>query len=438
MLLIYVGQADFGIARAATQRIAALGRGRAEDQIATAWTALAASAFMGLVLAVVTYVLATLYFAGPLEVSEEVRTELLASAVIMGGCTFVVTIFAAMYGCLAGRAMFGYSTLGSFVGNSASQLLPLACALFWTIDLYYLLLATLLARFLGTLPAAYGLWKEMLRGHRVKIARDALRELVGFGKWVMALSVTRPAMVMADRALIGAQLGAIAVTAYAVPFQIASRLQMIPRAVLIVLFPKMAELGPEQSRAAARGYLLLFATGFAPILIGLSCMVEPLLNLWLGNELDERSVLLARILLLGFWFASLSGVMQNFTMARGDSRYVAVLYVLEVVPYLAVLYVAMAQFGLPGAALAFSARYAVEFIIIGFRENMIDWRFVGQIAASLGALVASVALHEILYGWIASLAAATILGGIAAANAFVLLPKDFWQRLFQNFRRSER
>ncbi len=429
LILIYVGKADFGVARAATQRIAANRKAGTEAQAQIAATAVVMSFVMSALLGLGSFGAAHWYFAGPLDISETVRAELLSGAWIIGVSTFVVSFFAVVYGCLVGREEFGATSMSTLIGNSASQILPLLVAVFFSIDLYWLLAATLVARLLGALPGCRVFWRDFMRHQASRPSRFEMSQLLTYGKWVMVLSIVRPIMAMADRLLIGVQLGALAVTAYTVPFQIATRLQLIPLSVLLVLFPRLAALEPEEARRQAITFLVVFANIFAPLIVGGICLAEPLLRLWLGSALDEQSILLARIILAGVWVSGIAGVANNYTMARGDSRYAAMLRLYEFPFYLGGLYLAAEWFGLPGVAVAFVLLQVADLFFLAGRERLIGTEILLRTLASVITITIPIFLHPYLSGWTASIGAAALLCPLAAANAWIFAPPAHRARL---------
>jgi O-antigen/teichoic acid export membrane protein len=72
---------------------------------------------------------------------------------------------------------------------------------------------------------------------------------LSFGGWLTVTNIVGPLMTYMDRFFIGAMLGLSAVTYYVTPYEVLSRLQMLPQAIMGVLFPAMAAAhGGDQQR----------------------------------------------------------------------------------------------------------------------------------------------------------------------------------------------
>ena len=434
LILTYIGRADFGVARAATQRIAACARVDEDAIPRIAATAIVLGTLMSAILGLASYAAAHWYFSGPLDMSATVRAELVSGSWLIGMCTLVVSLFAVIYGCLVGREMFNATAMSTLLVNTGSLLLPLGVAVFFTIDLYWLLVATLAARVLGALPASALFWRMFMTAPTARPSIEEAKRLLHYGKWVMVMSIARPIMLMTDRIMIGAQIGAIAVAAYAMPFQIASRLQLIPQSVLLVLFPRMAADDHAQARQRTQEYMVVFANFFAPIMVGGICMAEPLMRIWLGSDLDERSVLLARLVLAGCWISGMAGVANNFVMARGDSRFAAVLRLVQLPVYVGAMYLAAEYSGLYAVAIVFGLLQVWDLVSLSRPDRLIDLGVLKKTALSVVTVFVPILLHGVLYGWIASMLAAFVFCGVCVLNAYVFTPAEQQAVLLQRLR----
>jgi len=390
LVLGYFGAADFGLGRAIMQRVAAM-RGQASAAMArSVWTALVSMSLFGVLGAFILYLFANWYFAGPFKVEEGLRYEITASVWILALCNPLVAINGVLSGALMGLERFKLVSISTAIANSSLLLFPLATAYFITIDLSALVLSALLARLLGTVILSFGLWRTFLKGQPVTFSLSEMRHLASFGAWVMVTALVGPLMVFADRFLIGVLQDAVAVAAYAIPFQIASRTVMIPIAIAQALFPRFASEGAEASKERCRQFTIFIGLLFAPIIVVLICLAEPLLGLWLGVELDPRSVLVAHVLLAGFWTNALATIPFGYIQARGDPRFTALLHVAELPIYALLLLGLGLNFGLAGFALAFSLRCTIDCIALLWRADAMGvqtWaRLAGPIATILLAL----------------------------------------------------
>lgn len=427
LILVFAGQADFGLGYAITQRIAG-GQDGAPPDIAVTGFVLALGA--GLLTGLAGALLAYLFFAHGMALSPALQAEVLPAVWMIGAATLCVTLFGWAIGCLAGEERFGAVSLHTLVTNSALQLLPLAAAFLFAPDLGTLLGATLLARLAGLVLATLSVWRAMLRESGGSFSRAVAAKLLDFGRWIMLSTITRPVITMADRFLIGVQLGAVAVAAYSVPYQIASRTQLVPQAVIRVLFPRFSALSPEDALATARKAVVMLANISAPFMLVLICLADPLLRAWLGSELDERSILLARVLLAAFWLSGVSVLAATFIQARGEPRFTALWHLVQVPLFVGALYFVAPVWGLAGFALVFLLRTVIDAGVLMAKAGLATAPVLLRLAPPAFAIAAAMAAHSLLTGWQISLAAAAIGGAGSAVIAHFASPRDYRDRLY--------
>lgn len=429
LLLAYFGQADFGIGRSVTHRISAKVRGDPDRLAQVVWSALAMILLVSAVLALVVYLVARWYFGGPFDVAESLRGEMLGSVWILALCAPVVAVSGVFWGVLAGLERFALIGIGNFTSTLALQVVPLLVAITFGPHLPYLVLASLGSRMLMLVILGAGAWFWTLRGRPVKANREEMRHLGGFGAWVMITSLAGPMMFYTDRFVIGSMLGAAAVAAYAIPAIITGRAQMIPTMIAQALFPRFAAEDPEASRARCADYIVFMGQFFAVIVIGVICLAAPLLEAWLGAQLDRRSIAVGQIIMVGWWFNAMGQVAFAYLQARGNPRYTALLNLVEMPAYFGALLLFGWLWGLTGIVVAFSLRCLLDAAALLWRAGMIDRSLLARLAGPALLIAIALGAGPELRGWPIPLAAATAL--CAAAVGFLLLqmPPDLRLRV---------
>ena len=422
LLLGYFGAADFGIGRAITQRIAVVCDAGKSAQADAVWSALISiAAFSGLA-ALVIFVFANWYFASAFQVDETLRSEILSAIWVLALCNPVVAINGVLAGALMGLERFRMVALSNVIANSGLLIFPLAVAYFVSVDLTLLIASALAARLLGLLILGTGVWQAILRGQRIGFSRDEFKRLANFGAWVMVSSLIGPLMIYADRFLIGVVLDAVAVAAYTIPFQVAYRTLLLPNAVSQALFPRLA--AEELDIARLRGSEFAAFTGqiFAPLLIGLLCLAQPLMELWLGSLLDPRSVLIGQLLLLGCWANAIALFPLSFLQARGLPRFTAMLHVCELPFYLVLLWVLGAQFGLYGFAAAFGLRCLADCIVLLIKAQMPMGPLLKRLFVPALLLICALLAGVLLESTASQIAAAMVLTSAAVLVGALQMP----------------
>lgn len=427
VLLGYFGQADFGIGRAITQRIASCGHAAPQHHAEIVWSGLLAISAFGVLGALLIYLGGQWFFGSVFKVEAGLRLELVGSLWMLALCNPVVALTGVASGSLMGIERFKLVSLSNLVGNTALQLVPLLAACYVDNHLGTLISASLLARGIALAMMMVAVWKRFLKGQVVTVSAAETRRLISFGKWVMVSAFVGPLMIFADRFVIGAVLGAVSVAAYAIPFQIASRTMVLPAAVTQVLFPRFTLDGAEQSKERAADATIAVGLIFAPVILVLMIMAEPLLQIWLGSGLDPRSVSVAQIVLAGFWVNGIANVPYALIQAQGKPRFTALLHVAELPFYMAALYLLGSHWGLSGLAFAFSLRCLVDMLVLIKAGYCWNTALLGRLSIPALAISLVLSMSDHLHDWRSTIPTAVVTSILAFAYAAKYIPRRMTQ-----------
>lgn len=423
LVLIYSAHILDGLGTAITHGVA-----RAGSDLQTArdtmFTGLATALVVSPIAAVIASIVAFVFFDQFFDVSEMVRHELIASIWLIAASSFVSGLSRATYGALIGKERFPSASIAMMVANGGLPLLALLFSYNFGVSMVVLLWASFTAYSLGLLLLFLDLWRSQLRGFRAHFYRDRSKALLQFGFWIIATAIVAPLLLTMDRMVIGAQLGAVAVAAYTIPFQIISRLQLIPQSLVKVLFPRFAVSEGEVARKMALYYSILMSACFAPIIVGLIFMMGPLLHLWLGAELDPRSVGIGIWLLCAFYLSAIGQTLAVFLQSQERGDLFAKFQLAIIFPYLVLLLYCATTYGLLGVVGAFLLRRTVEALFLvansGFGSRVF---WVTQIPAAIGLCVA-VAAVDFLAEPEFKLLAALITASLTLLGAVLIAPKE--------------
>jgi len=182
--------------------------------------------------------------------------------------------------------------------------LPLLVAWLVGPSLGLLLAAALAAR----LITIFVLWRScerlLTRDCRPRFDRGEARTLLGYGGWVTLTAMFGPVLVILDRFIIGAVLGAVAVTIYTVPFQLAQRFSILPGALVGALFPRLPTASEsERANLTDKATRVLLSALTPPIFVAI-LLIAPFFHLWIGSRIGSQSAAVGVPILLGFWISS--------------------------------------------------------------------------------------------------------------------------------------
>ncbi|WP_340588367.1 flippase [Erythrobacter alti] len=429
VLLGYFGAADFGIGRAITQRISTLRQADTQERVNAVWSALTVMVGFGVIITAVVYFFAKWYFAGPFDVDSEIRREAGSAVLTLALCTPVVAIGGVLSGSLMGLERFRAVSFATLIGNLGVLLLPLAASYLISVEISVLVLASLLARLVGVIVLAINVWATFFRTSLPSFSRADVKALFNFGGWVMVSALMGPLMLIADRFAIGIMRDAAAVAAFTIPFQVANRTLLFPIAVGQALFPRFASQGDVESRSDCLQYACFLGQIFAPVIVALICLAKPLLELWLGNQLDPRSISVAHIVLAGCWVNAIAVVPFAFVQARGNPRFTALLHTAELPIFIVAMVILGWNFGLSGFAAAFALRCLIDCLILlrkaGFSHRA---AFTGLAVPALLVILA-LSVGTLVTDLRVLLAFAAALFLLTSTTAWLQLPDQVWQRV---------
>lgn len=424
LLLGYFGQADLGLGRAVTQRLASQRGNEKSQQAHTIWSAGIVILVFALLAGVLTYISGGYYYSEAFEAASSLKAEVIASLWLLALCVPIVAFNGVTAGSLMGHERFGIVAIGNIIGNSLGLVLPVIAANVMGPQMPVLLASALAGRALGLVILGTACWRTFLSGQPIRASRDEIRKLLAFGLWVFVTALVSPLMMMADRLVIGALLGAAAVAAYSIPFNVAVRLQLFPSALAQALLPSLAANTEEQALARTEKFSLLVALTFAPMITGVIALSEILLRLWLGSSLDPRSAPVAAVVLCGVWFNAIANVPYSHLHARGNARFTALVHLVELPVYVAIAILLGHRFGLVGFAAAFALRCGVDCVVMmvrcGLHRRLSAHSLWPSALIVLLAVISTLAIEDV----IARLAVGLGLSAASLLVAFVTLPQE--------------
>ena len=186
------------------------------------------------------------------------------------------------------------------------------------------------------------------------------------GGWLTVSNVVGPLMVTFDRFAVAAIVSLTAASYYFVPQEIALRFLVVPGAVATTIFPMLARLhgASAERHRISRDALLSIAVASLPACALLAAFSQPLLTLWMGARFAVPAAPVAAILAVGLFANSCAQAPFAWIQAAGRADVTARIHLIELPLYAAILIFLTWQFGVVGAALAWSVRALADFAIL--------------------------------------------------------------------------
>ncbi len=199
------------------------------------------------------------------------------------------------------------------------------------------------------------------------IERAMARPLVRFGLGYVAAAFAMVLLMNGEKAILTNQYSTTELGYYNVGFTLATMLTMFSGSVVQALLPAFSRLQAkdDQSRLSS-----LFSTGIRLNLIWLVpaagfllVVAEPFFGYWANDRYATESTIPFYILLGGIVFNIMAFLPYSSIMAAGRTDVLAKLFWLELIPHLVLTAILIREFGIPGAAIAWSIRAIVDCVL---------------------------------------------------------------------------
>jgi len=202
---------------------------------------------------------------------------------------------------------------------------------------------------------------ELRKEKRLKI--DEAKPLFIFGGWMTMSNIISPLLVNLDRFVIGSVISVTAVAYYATPHEIVTKLGIVPSSLVATLFPAFAYANNSDtnhtiqlfSKSIEATFILVF-----PIVLLFVTFSHEGLMLWLGQDFANNSTPVLQWLSAGIFINSLAQVLFSLIQGRGRPDLTAKFHLIELVFYLPFLWCALKQYGIAGAAAAWTFRVTFD------------------------------------------------------------------------------
>ncbi|HZR67189.1 MAG TPA: flippase [Terriglobales bacterium] len=368
MLIGYFSLFDFGVGRALTKFVAdRLGTNTEHELPSLIWTSLALMLLLGIIGGICMAALSPWLVARVLRIPPYLHYETLHTFYLLSfGTPFVITT-TGFRGILEAQQRFGIVNairipMGAFTFAGPLLVIPFSNHLVPIVAL--LLIGRVLLCVVYGLACLHSM-PSLLTGFALRAA--IIRPVLSFGSWVTVSNVVSPLMQSMDRFLIGALLSVSAVAYYSAPFDVISRISILPAAVAGVLFPAFAMTYAQDHnhllKLLARSLKFIFLVVFPVVLLIVTFAPEGL-RLWLGPAFADQSASVTRWLAAGTLVNCLALVPTTFIQGIGRPDITAKLHLIELPLYLAGAWWLIRARGIEGAAVAWVVRVILDGLLL--------------------------------------------------------------------------
>jgi O-antigen/teichoic acid export membrane protein len=374
----YFGLFDLGLSRALTKLVAeSLGSQRLEEIPAIVWTSLFLMGGLGIAGAGIAVLIVPWLVQYPLKIPAELRGEATRAFYWISLSIPIVVVTAGLRGVLEALQRFRLATAIRIPMGIFSYLGPVLMLPF-SHSLVPIMAVLVLGR---TIAGVAHLW-ACFHAHpplqdTCAFHASSVGPLFRFGTWMTVSNLIGPLMVSFDRFLIGSMISVSAVAFYAVPYEVVSRLSLVPGALVGVLFPAFSTTDVSDRTRL----VLLFESGvkyifFAlfPVTLILIAFAPEALQFWLGSDFARQSTPVVQILAVAIFINSLAQIPFAHVQGAGRPDITAKLHLLELPIYLVALVLMAKSMGIRGVALAWLLRVILDTVLL----SLFSWRLLPQ------------------------------------------------------------
>jgi len=370
MVIGYFGLFDIGIGRALTKLVAEkLGKKEDKEIPGLVWTGLILMGIFGAVGMAILYAISAYLITDLLKVPEALQRETLESLYLLALSVPIVITTAGLRGILEAYQRFDMTSTVRLCMGILTYLCPLVTLLFSS-SLVAIVLILLVVRLIAwSIHVALCCYINPDFYRSIGFNKYLIKPLLSFGGWMTVSNVISPIMVYMDRFYIGTLVSISAVAYYATPYEIVTKLLIIPAALSGVLFPMFSRTFAVDPKSAGK----YFSSGCKfTFLILFPCVVLILafgytgLDWWLGREFAENSTLVLQLLSIGIFINALAQIPFAFIQGIGRPDITAKLHIFELPIYLGILYLLTINYGIAGTASAWIIRVLIDGCLLMF------------------------------------------------------------------------
>lgn len=366
---------DFGIGRTLTKLIAEkLGSHKTDEIPDIFWTSLLLMLIASLVGVVVLIILIPSLINNFFKISSELKPETINTFYALALAIPLIATTAGLRGVLEAYQKFGIINIVRIILGVFTFAGPIIC-MFFTKNLFWIIIFLIFVRTI--------IWTQYLLfcfktnpgiRNKIKFNPSLIKPILKIGGWITFVNIIGPFILYADRFLIGIFITVSAVTYYATPYEVVTKLLLIPGALVGVLFPLFSASyvnNPDfMKKIFIRGVKFIFLMLYPVTLITVTFSHEGI-SLWLGNNFAEKSTLVLQLLAIGVLLNGLAYIPFNFFQGIGKPHIPALANLIELPFYLLFLSLVIKQWGINGVALIWVLRILVDTLILFYLTNKI-------------------------------------------------------------------
>ena len=240
VVISYLSMLDLGLGRALTKLISEkIGTGEEFEIPSIIWSGLSLVLSMGVMVAILAGFASPFIVRKIMQIPEYLIAETVPTFILLSCSVPIVVASVSLRGVLEAHQRFDIVNAVRIPIGVYTFLAPLIILPF-SRSIFHVVILLVVGRFIGcTIQLFYCLKIVKSLKDRVRIQRTNIIELIRFGSWMTVTNIIAPLLFYFDRFFISALISVTAVTYYATPSEIVTKLLIVTGALLGVLFPAL-------------------------------------------------------------------------------------------------------------------------------------------------------------------------------------------------------
>lgn len=378
---------DFGIGRTLTKIIAEkIGSNQTSAIPSIFWTSFITMLLVSIITSFILFLFVPYLVNDVFIISDNLIDESLATFYLLVISIPIVTTTAGLRGVLEAYQDFAIVNVIRVLLGILTFVGPLICLIFIN-SLFWIVVVLIVIRI--------GIWiLYLIRCLKINVnikqqisfKSSLIKPILKLGGWITVANLVAPFLIFSDRFLIGSLVSATAVTYYATPYEVVTKLLLVSGALVVVLFPVFSAsylTSPEFSKKIfISGTKFIFLILYPIIILIVNFSYEGI-QLWLGKSFADNSSLILQLLAIGVLFNSLAAIPFNFFQGIGKPSIPAIVNLIELPFYLIIMWLVIKEWGINGAAFVWLIRIIIDtalLFLIAQKKikifNTTDYRFL--------------------------------------------------------------
>jgi len=368
MVIGYFSLFDMGISRALTKFVAEkLGTDAEQEVSSIVSTGVLLMLLLGSAGAIVCWVVSPWLVYSILKIPPALQSETLRAFYILSLSLPIVISTAGLRGVLEAYQRFDLVNYIRVPMGIFSYIGPLLAAVISN-DLATVVAILLVGRLIAWGVHLFCCLRIMpgLRGN-LNPRRKVAGRLIAFGGWMTISNIITPLMGSFGRFMLGAMVSVSAVAYFSTPYEMVTKMWILPNALTGVLFPAFsASFARDKGRCELlylRGLKYIFLSLFPLVLIIVTFAAEGM-TLWLGREFSVNSYKTLQWLAAGVFVNCISHIPATLINGCGRPDITMKLNMLELPFFLAGAWFLTSRYGINGMAMAWALRTTCDSLML--------------------------------------------------------------------------